>query len=160
MKMSNLYTYEVKQADGNMEQLENFKGKPLVIVNTASKCGLTPQFEGLQHLYEKYKDQGLEILGFPSGQFNNQEFHTQKETQEFCRKNYGVSFPVFSKIDVNGELADPLFKYLTSWGTNDVSEEIKWNFTKFLIDRQGTIIQRYEPQVEPEQMEKDIQKIL
>lgn len=158
--MSNLYTYEVKQADGNMEQLENFKGKPLIIVNTASKCGLTPQFEGLQHLYEKYKDQGLEILGFPSGQFNDQEFHTQKETLEFCRKNYGVSFPVFSKIDVNGELADPLFKYLTSWGTSDLSGEIKWNFTKFLIDRQGNIIQRYEPQVEPEQMEKDIQKIL
>jgi len=160
MKMSNLYTYEVKQADGNMEQLENFKGKPLVIVNTASKCGLTPQFEGLQRLYEKYKDQGLEILGFPSGQFNDQEFHTQKETLEFCRKNYGVSFPVFSKIDVNGELADPLFKYLTSWGKSDVSGEIKWNFTKFLIDRQGNIVQRYEPQVEPEQMEKDIQKIL
>ncbi|MBU9675138.1 glutathione peroxidase [Planococcus sp. CP5-4] len=158
--MSNLYTYEVKQADGNMEQLENFKGKPLVIVNTASKCGLTPQFEGLQRLYEKYKDQGLEILGFPSGQFNDQEFHTQKETLEFCRKNYGVSFPVFSKIDVNGEVADPLFKYLTSWGTSDVSGEIKWNFTKFLIDRQGNIVQRYEPQVEPEQMEKDIQKIL
>ncbi|AUD12519.1 MULTISPECIES: glutathione peroxidase [unclassified Planococcus (in: firmicutes)] len=158
--MSNLYTYEVKQADGNMEQLENFKGKPLVIVNTASKCGLTPQFEGLQHLYEKYKDQGLEILGFPSGQFNDQEFHTQEETLEFCRKNYGVSFPVFSKIDVNGEFADPLFKYLTSWGTSEVSGEIKWNFTKFLIDRQGNIVQRYEPQVEPEQMEKDIQKIL
>ncbi|MEZ0480021.1 glutathione peroxidase [Planococcus sp. SSTMD024] len=158
--MSNLYTYEVKQADGNMEQLENFRGKPLVIVNTASKCGLTPQFEGLQYLYETYNDQGLEILGFPSGQFNDQEFHTQKETVEFCQKNYGVSFPVFSKVDVNGELADPLFKYLTSWGTSDVSGEIKWNFTKFLIDRQGNIIQRYEPQVEPEQMEKDIQKIL
>lgn len=160
MKMSSLYTYEVKQADGNMERLENFEGKPLVIVNTASKCGLTPQFKGLQHLYEKYKDQGLEILGFPSGQFNDQEFHTQKETLEFCRKNYGVSFPIFSKIDVNGELADPLFKYLTSWGTSDISGEIKWNFTKFLIDRHGNIVQRYEPQVEPEQIEKDIQKIL
>ncbi|MDE4086619.1 glutathione peroxidase [Planococcus maritimus] len=158
--MSNLYTYEVKQADGNIEQLENFRGRPLVIVNTASKCGLTPQFEGLQQLYEKYKEEGLEILGFPSGQFNDQEFHAQKEILEFCRKNYGVSFPIFSKIDVNGEFADPLFKYLTSWGTSDVSGEIKWNFTKFLIDRQGNIIHRYEPQVEPEQMEKDIQKIL
>lgn len=158
--MSNLYTYKVKQADGNTEQLESFKGKPMIIVNTASKCGLTPQFEGLQHLYEKYKDEGLEILGFPSGQFNDQEFHAQKEILEFCHKNYGVSFPVFSKIDVNGEFADPLFKYLTSWGTSDISGEIKWNFTKFLIDRQGNIVQRYEPRVEPEQMEEDIQKIL
>ena len=158
--MNKLYVYQVKQADGNMESLENYKGKPLVIVNTASKCGLTPQFEGLQRLYEKYQEQGLEILGFPSGQFNDQEFQTQEETMEFCQKNYGVSFPMFAKVNVNGELAEPLFDYLTSWGENGADGEIKWNFTKFLIDRQGNIIQRYEPQIEPEQMEKDIQKII
>ncbi|MFP3324787.1 glutathione peroxidase [Planococcus sp. SIMBA_160] len=158
--MNKLYVYQVKQADGNMESLENYKGKPLVIVNTASKCGLTPQFKGLQRLYEKYQEQGLEILGFPSGQFNDQEFQTQEETMEFCQKNYGVSFPMFAKVNVNGELAEPLFDYLTSWGENGADGEIKWNFTKFLIDRQGNIIQRYEPQIEPEQMEKDIQKII
>ncbi len=158
--MNKLYVYQVKQADGNMESLENYKGKPLVIVNTASKCGLTPQFEGLQRLYEKYQEQGLEILGFPSGQFNDQEFQTQEETMKFCQKNYGVSFPMFAKVNVNGELAEPLFDYLTSWGENGADGEIKWNFTKFLIDRQGNIIQRYEPQIEPEQMEKDIQKII
>lgn len=158
--MNKLYVYQVKQADGNMESLENYKGKPLVIVNTASKCGLTPQFEGLQRLYEKYQEQGLEIFGFPSGQFNDQEFQTQEETMEFCQKNYGVSFPMFAKVNVNGELAEPLFDYLTSWGENGADGEIKWNFTKFLIDRQGNIIQRYEPQIEPEQMEKDIQKII
>ena len=158
--MNKLYVYQVKQADGNMESLENYKGKPLVIVNTASKCGLTPQFKGLQRLYEKYQEQGLEILGFPSGQFNDQEFQTQEETMEFCQKNYGVSFPMFAKVNVNGELAEPLFDYLTSWEENGADGEIKWNFTKFLIDRQGNIIQRYEPQIEPEQMEKDIQKII
>ncbi|OED34030.1 glutathione peroxidase [Planococcus maritimus] len=158
--MTTIYGYEVKQANGKMESLEHYKGKPLIIVNTASKCGLTPQFEGLQRLYEKYQHLGLEILGFPSGQFNDQEFQTQQETMEFCQKNYGVSFPMFSKVDVNGELAEPLFDYLTSWGENGAGGEIKWNFTKFLIDREGNIVHRYEPQIEPEQLEEDIRKIL
>ena len=158
--MTTIYGYEVKQANGEMESLEHYKGKPLIIVNTASKCGLTPQFEGLQRLYEKYQNLGLEILGFPSGQFNDQEFKAQQETMEFCQKNYGVSFPMFSKVDVNGEFAEPLFDYLTSWGENGTGGDIKWNFTKFLIDSEGNIVHRYEPEIEPEQIEKDIQKIL
>lgn len=158
--MSELYSFEVKRADTSMESLEIYKGKPLVIVNTASKCGFTPQFKGLQQLYEKYQSQGLEVLGFPSGQFNDQEFHSQEETMEFCQMNYGVSFPMFAKIDVKGEHADPLFKYLSSFKEGLLTEEIKWNFTKFLIDREGNIVKRYAPQTSPEKMEEDIQKIL
>jgi glutathione peroxidase len=158
--MSELYSFEVKRADASTESLEIYKGKPLVIVNTASKCGFTPQFEGLQQLYEKYQSQGLKVLGFPSGQFNDQEFHSQEETMEFCQMNYGVSFPMFAKIDVKGEHADPLFKYLSSSKKGLLTEEIKWNFTKFLIDREGNIVKRYAPQTSPEKMEEDIQKIL
>lgn len=110
--MTTIYDFEVKKTNGELKSLKEYEGKPLIIVNTASKCGLTPQFKGLQELYEKYKDKGLEILGFPCDQFNNQEFDNIEETTEFCQLNYGVSFPIFAKIDVNGDNADPLFAYL------------------------------------------------
>ena len=160
MKMTTIYGYEVKRANGEMESLEHYKGKPLIIVNTASKCGLTPQFEGLQRLYEKYHNLGLEILGFPSEQFNDQEFQTQQEIMEFCQKNYGVSFPMFSKVDVNGEFAEPLFDYLTSWGENGTGGDIKWNFTKFLLDADGQPVKRFSPNTEPARIGKHVLKLI
>lgn len=158
--MTSIYDYEVKKANGEIESLETYKGQPLIIVNTASKCGFTPQFEELQNLYEEYKDQGLQILGFPSGQFNDQEFHNQEETMEFCKVNYGVTFPMFAKVDVKGNDADPLFKYLTSEQKGLLTEGIKWNFTKFLVDREGYIVKRYAPQTTPKKMEDDVKKLL
>lgn len=158
--MNAIYNFEVLKPDGKKESLEVFEGHPLVIVNTASKCGFTPQFEELQQLHETYKDQGLRVLGFPCGQFNDQEFHDQKETMEFCQKNYGVNFPMFAKVDVKGENADPLFKYLVSEKKGMLTEGIKWNFTKFLIDREGNVIKRYAPQTSPLEMEEDIKKLL
>lgn len=158
--MSRIYEFEVMKPDGKKESLETFRGHPMVIVNTASKCGFTPQFEELQKLYETYKDQGLQILGFPSGQFNDQEFHNQEETMEFCKVNYGVNFPMYAKVDVKGETAEPLFKYLTSEQKGILTEGIKWNFTKFLIDKEGNVVKRYAPQTSPKKMEEDIKKIL
>ena len=158
--METVYDYNVKKANGEVESLAKFNGQPLVIVNTASKCGFTPQFAELQSLYEKYKDQGLQILGFPSAQFNNQEFDNQEETMEFCQVNYGVSFPMFAKIDVKGNTADPLFKYLASAQKGLLTEGIKWNFTKFLIDREGNVVKRYAPQTSPKKMEEDIKELL
>lgn len=158
--MVTIYDYKVKNVHGEMESLEKFKGQPLVIVNTASKCGLTPQFEDLQKLYEEYEEKGFQILGFPSAQFNNQEFENQEETMEFCQVNYGVTFPMFAKIDVNGENADPLFKHLTSAGEDALPEQIEWNFTKFLIDKDGQIVKRYSPQTSPKDIEEDLRVIL
>lgn len=158
--MVSIYDFKVKNAQGEMESLEKFKGHPMVIVNTASKCGLTPQFEDLQKLYESYREQGLQILGFPSAQFNNQEFEKQEETMEFCQVNYGVTFPMFAKVDVNGEEADPLFKYLTSSGVSLSTEEIEWNFAKFLIDKDGRIVKRYNPQTSPKDIEEDLLPLL
>ncbi|TWT23883.1 glutathione peroxidase [Planomicrobium sp. CPCC 101110] len=158
--MSSIYDYKVKKANGEIESLEKYKGQPLIIVNTASKCGFTPQFSELQNLYETYKDQGLRVLGFPSGQFNNQEFDNQEDTMEFCQINYGVSFPMFAKVDVKGNTADPLFKYLSSAQKGLLTEGIKWNFTKFLIDREGNVVKRFAPQTSPRKMEEDVQKLL
>lgn len=158
--MVSIYDFKVKNMHGEMDSLEKFKGQPLVIVNTASKCGLTPQFEDLQKLYEDYKEKGFQILGFPCAQFNNQEFENQDETMEFCQVNYGVTFPMFGKIDVNGENADPLFKHLTSAGEDALSEQIEWNFTKFLIDKDGQIVKRYSPQTSPKDIEEDLCVIL
>jgi glutathione peroxidase len=129
-------------------------------VNTASKCGLTPQFKGLQELYEKYKDQGLEVLGFPCDQFNNQEFDNIEETTQFCQMNYGVTFPMFAKIDVNGDHTDPLFAFLKEQKKGVLSKNIKWNFTKFLIDGNGQVVERYAPTTDPAKMEEDIIKVL
>ncbi|WP_422121766.1 glutathione peroxidase [Planococcus sp. X10-3] len=158
--MDSIYDYSVKNVQGEMESLEKFKGKPMVIVNTASKCGFTPQFEDLQKLYEEYQEQGLQILGFPSAQFNNQEFENQDDTMEFCKMNYGVTFPMFAKVDVKGENSDPLFKYLISSQKGLLTEGIKWNFTKFLVDKEGTVVKRYAPQTSPKKIEEDLLAIL
>ena len=158
--MKTIYDFQVKKANGEMQSLKEYEGKTLLIVNTASKCGLTPQFEGLQKLYEQYKEQGLEILGFPCDQFNNQEYDNIEETTQFCQRNYGVSFPIFAKIDVNGDNEDPLFTYLKEQKKGVLSSKIKWNFTKFLVDTNGQVIERYAPTTEPAKIENDLQKWL
>lgn len=158
--MVSIYDYKVKNLQGEMESLEKFKGNALVIVNTASKCGLTPQFEELQKLYEKHAGKDFQILGFPSSQFNNQEFDKQDETMEFCQKNYGVTFPMFAKTDVKGANAAPLFTYLTSKHEDIEAEEIAWNFAKFLVDKEGHVIKRYSPQTSPQEIEEDLMAIL
>ncbi|WP_066391203.1 glutathione peroxidase [Neobacillus mesonae] len=158
--MSTVYDFSVKTPDGAKKDLRDYEGKVLVIVNTASKCGFTPQFKGLQQLYEQYKEQGLMVLGFPCAQFNNQEFENIKETTEFCQVNYGVTFPMFAKIDVNGRDADPLFKFLTEQKKGILSSKIKWNFTKFLIDRNGQVAERYAPTTDPKKIEADVLKLL
>ncbi len=151
-----IYVYNAKTIDGQEISLDKFKGKVLLIVNVASKCGFTPQYKGLQELYEKYHDKGFEILGFPCNQFRNQEPGTNKEIKEFCTREYGVTFPMFSKIEVNGPDAHPLFQYLT----NDGEEPIRWNFEKFLIDRNGIFIKRYGTKTEPKELEELIVKLL
>ena len=158
--MTTVYDFTVAMTSGEMKSLKEYEGKPLIIVNTASKCGFTPQFKGLQALYEKYKDQGLEILGFPCDQFNNQEFENIDETTQFCQVNYGVTFPMFAKIDVNGDHADPLFTFLKSEKKGLLTKNIKWNFTKFLVDANGQVVERYAPTVDPSKMEQDVQNIL
>ncbi|GGE33822.1 glutathione peroxidase [Pullulanibacillus camelliae] len=155
-----IYDFSAQTIDGTDKSLEDYKGKVLLIVNTASKCGFTPQFEGLQQLYEKYQEEGFEVLGFPCNQFKNQELGSNEETQAFCQKNYGVSFQMFSRIDVNGPNAHPLYNYLTTQQSGLFSKKIKWNFTKFLIDRSGNVLQRYAPQTKPSQIETAIQNAL
>lgn len=154
--MTTVFDFKVKATTGDEVALDTYKGKVLVVVNTASKCGFTPQFEELQSLYEKYKDQGFEVLGFPSDQFNNQEFENIDETMSFCQRNYGVSFPMFAKVDVKGTGADPLFQHLVSEKKGLLSEGIKWNFTKFLVDREGNVVKRYAPQTSPSKIEEDL----
>lgn len=158
--MKTVYDFHVKMADGSEKHLRDYEGKTLLIVNTASKCGFTPQFEGLQKLSEKYKDQGLEILGFPCDQFNNQEFDLIDETLQFCQKNYGVTFPIFAKIDVNGETEHPLYTYLKEQKSGVLFKNIKWNFTKFLVSANGLVVERYSPTTEPSKLEEDIVKSL
>lgn len=156
----NVYDFSVKTKDGGEKSLADYKGKVLVIVNVASKCGLTPQYEGLQALYEQYKEAGLEILGFPCNQFLGQEPGTNEEIQSFCQLNYGVTFPVFTKIDVNGKNADPLFKYLRKQTPGFLTDRIKWNFNKFLIDREGNVVKRVAPRELPESMKEEIERLL
>ncbi|MGG3448607.1 glutathione peroxidase [Domibacillus aminovorans] len=158
--MTSVYDFEVKKPNGEVMSLKEYEGKTLVIVNTASKCGFTPQFGGLQSLYEKYKDEGMTVLGFPCDQFNNQEFDDINETTEFCQRNYGVSFPMFAKVEVNGDEADPLFKHLTTEKKGILSKKIKWNFTKFLVDKNGQVVERYAPTTDPEKMEEDLKNVL
>ncbi|MBD1223105.1 glutathione peroxidase [Virgibacillus halodenitrificans] len=156
----NVYDFSAKTLLGEEKSLSDYKGKVLLIVNTASECGFTPQFEGLQQLYDKYKEQGLEILGFPCNQFNNQDPGSNEEISEFCQRNYGVTFQMFSKVDVKGEQAHPLFSYLTEEAKGMLTKQIKWNFTKFLIDRNGNVIKRFAPQTKPESLEQDIEELL
>ena len=158
--MDSVYDFTVKTTTGEHKSLQQYEGKPLLIVNTASKCGLTPQFKGLQELYDAYKDQGLEILGFPCDQFNNQEFEHIEETTEFCQLNYGVTFPMFAKIKVNGKQADPLFTYLKRQKRGILSSNIKWNFTKFLVDSKGRVVKRYSPTTDPSKIKDDVLKLL
>lgn len=152
--------FEVKQADGTPESLAKYEGKVLLIVNTASKCGFTPQYEGLESLYREYQDQGLEILAFPCNQFGNQEPGDAEEIKNFCTLNYDVSFPLMGKIDVNGKDADPLWEYLREEKGGLLGSRIKWNFTKFLVDREGNVVARHGPAVKPEQLKSEIEALL
>jgi glutathione peroxidase len=155
-----IYDFSVKTIDGQEQSLSHYKGNVVLIVNVASKCGFTPQYKGLQELYNKYKNRGFVVLGFPCNQFLSQEPGTNDEIKHFCSINYGVTFPMFDKIDVNGDTAHPLYKYLTSAKGGFITDSIKWNFTKFLIDRKGTVVKRYPPQTAPENMEEEIKKLL
>ncbi|WP_228237197.1 glutathione peroxidase [Allomuricauda sp. M10] len=154
------YDFEAERLDGTLKSMSTYKGKTVIVVNTASKCGLTPQYEGLEKLYETYKDQGLVILGFPCNQFGNQEPGTADEIEEFCQLNYGVSFPMFAKIEVNGKNTHPIFKYLKSELKGLLGSAIKWNFTKFVVDKQGTPVKRFAPVSTPESMKDYIKEIL
>jgi len=150
-----VYDFKAETIRGDEASLADYKGKVLLIVNTASQCGLTPQYEGLQRLYEQYGDQGLVVLGFPCNQFKEQEPGTADAIEQFCKVNYGVTFPLFAKVEVLGEGAHPLFKYLTSREPAG-EHDIKWNFAKFLIDREGHVVKRFEPQVTPDELEGEL----
>ncbi|MDN5386182.1 MULTISPECIES: glutathione peroxidase [Bacillus] len=156
-----IYDISVKTIQGEDTTLRPYKGKVLLIVNTASKCGFTPQYQQLQDLYETYKDRGLEVLGFPSNQFMNQEPGDEKSIEEFCSVNYGVTFPMFSKVNVKGDQIHPLFRHLTNKAKGMLgTKAVKWNFTKFLVDRTGENVERFSPQTNPKEMEEAIQKWL
>lgn len=156
----NFYDFSANNIYGEEVGMDTFKGKVVLVVNTASKCGLTPQFKELEALYEEYKDKGLEILGFPCNQFANQDSGSNEEIHQFCQLNYGVTFNMFEKINVNGPDAHPLYKFLRSEARGMFVSKIKWNFTKFLIDAQGNVIKRYAPTVKPLKIKKDIEKYL
>lgn len=156
-----VYSIKFKDSKGQEQSLEQYKGHPILIVNVASKCGFTPQYKGLEELYEKYKVKGLVIVGFPCNQFGGQEPGADQDIQKFCKLNYGVSFPVMAKIDVNGASQSPLYSYLKSEAPGILgTEAIKWNFTKFLISKDGKVIDRYAPKTKPDEIDKDIEKVL
>ena len=159
--MPSIYDFSVDDIHGKKVALDKYKDKVMLIVNTASKCGFTPQYKGLEELYEKFHGKGLEVLGFPCNQFGSQEPGTEAEIAQFCELNYGVTFPMFAKVDVNGSSAAPLYKYLKAEKPGLLgSEAIKWNFTKFLVDRKGNVLARYAPNDTPESMAGDIEKAL
>ena len=154
------YDFSALNMQGKEIKLSDYKGKIVLVVNTASKCGFTPQFAGLEELYKKYSSRGFVVLGFPSNQFANQDPGSNEEILEFCQANYGVTFPMFEKIDVNGENAHPVYTYLKNSVPNAEPEKIKWNFTKFLIGKDGKTLKRYESRVKPADIEADIQELL
>ncbi len=154
------YDFEAKTLKGEILSMNTYAGKVVVVVNTASKCGLTPQYEGLEKLYKKYKDDGLVILGFPCNQFGKQEPGSASEIDSFCQVNYGVSFPMFDKIEVNGKDTHPIFKWLKNKLGSILGSKIKWNFTKFLVDRTGKPVKRFAPTTKPEKMEQLIKDLL
>jgi len=154
------YDYSAKLNDGKIKKLKDFRGKVVLVVNTASQCGFTPQYKGLQELYAKYKDRGFAVLGFPCDQFGHQEPGDDEEIKSFCEMNYGVDFPLFSKIEVNGEDAHPLYKFLKNEKGGLLGDAIKWNFTKFLIDKEGKVVERYAPMTTPDRIAGDIEKEL
>lgn len=156
-----IYDFKVQDIQGNEHDMAEYKGKVLLIVNTASKCGFTPQFEGLQELYSELGDKGLMVLGFPCNQFMNQDPADEGAISQFCSVNYGVDFPMFSKIEVNGSGTHPLYRFLKKEATGVMgSEKVKWNFTKFLVSREGQVIRRYPPTTKPEAIRADIEKLL
>jgi len=154
------YDFSAKSITGKDISMSDYKGKVVVVVNVASKCGFTPQYEGLQELYQNHKEEGLVILGFPSNQFANQEPGSNEDIADFCTLNYGVTFPMFSKIDVNGKDAHPLYQFMKSQQSGFPGDAIKWNFTKFLIDKEGNVVERFASTTKPESMEKDILRLL
>ena len=158
--MSTVYDFTAERMDGSPQDFADYQDKVLLIVNTASKCGFTPQFEGLEALHEQYKDQGLVVVGFPCNQFGSQDPGSNEEIGAFCQKNYGVSFPMMAKIDVNGADAHPIFKWLKDQQGGLLTDGIKWNFTKFLIDSKGQVIDRYAPTTKPEAITADIEQAL
>lgn len=159
--MSSIYDFQVKSIRGETKDLSDYKGKVMLIVNTASKCGFAPQYKGLQKLHETYGDDGLAILGFPSNQFANQEPGNEADIAKHCELNHGVTFPLHSKIDVKGRSIHPLFKHLTNEKPGFLGlKSVKWNFTKFLVDRNGRVVKRFSPKDTPEQIENQIQKLL
>jgi glutathione peroxidase len=161
MSQSSLHEFKVKNAAGQDVPLSQYKGQVVLVVNVASKCGFTPQYDGLEALYKKYKDQGLTILGFPSNQFGAQEPGSNEEIQQFCRMDYGVTFPVMAKVDVNGKEATPVYEFLKSSAPGILGiEAIKWNFTKFLVGKDGQVIKRYAPGTEPKEIALDIEAAL
>jgi len=157
---TNVYQFTATNLQGKEINTTIYSGKVVLVVNTASKCGLTPQYEGLEKLYKEYKDKGLVILGFPCNQFGNQEPGSEKEISEGCLINYGVSFPMFAKIEVNGSNAHPIYKYLKNELSGFPGNNIKWNFTKFIIDKKGNPIKRFSPLTKPEKMRSIIEKLL
>jgi glutathione peroxidase len=158
--MPSVFDFSAKLSSGEEQSLAGYRGKVLLIVNTASKCGFTPQYKGLEELYKKYRKQGLEILGFPCDQFGHQEPGTDAEVRAFCELNYAVSFPLFSKIEVNGKGAHPLYKFLKGEAGGVFGDDIKWNFTKFLVSREGKVIDRFASLTTPERIDADIAKAL
>ena len=159
--MTTIYDFTVNDIGGQPIKLDRYKNKVLLVVNTASKCGFTPQYKGLEALYRKYKDRGLEVLGFPCNQFGAQEPGNEQEIATFCETNYDVTFPMFSKVDVNGEGTAPVYRYLKSARPGLLgTEAIKWNFTKFLVDLDGNVVARFAPNDTPESIERDIAKAL
>ena len=159
--MATVYDFVVDDIHGKQQKLSRYRDQVLLIVNTASKCGFTPQYKGLEALYQKLHPRGLEVLGFPCNQFGAQEPGDAQAIESFCEINYGVTFPLFAKIDVNGAAAAPLYQYLKKQKPGLLgSEAIKWNFTKFLVDRKGNVVERYAPNVEPEAITGDVEKLL
>ena len=159
--MSSIYDFQAQSIDGQPVPLSKYRGQPMLIVNTASACGFTPQFAGLERLHQTYGDRGLVVLGFPCNQFGSQDPGSDSEIATFCQRNYGVSFPMMSKIDVNGAEAHPLYRWLTAEAPGLLgSKAIKWNFTKFLIGRDGRVIRRYAPQDAPQKLAGDIEAAL
>ncbi|WP_296402251.1 glutathione peroxidase [Psychrobacter sp.] len=158
--MSEIYDFKANDLNGNEIEFSQFKNKALLIVNTASKCGFTPQFEGLEQLHQKYQDQGLVVIGFPCNQFGSQDPGSNEEIGAFCQKNYGVDFLMMEKIDVNGKAEHPIYTWLKKQEGGFLTDGIKWNFTKFLINPQGQVVHRYAPTTKPEAIESDIKKLL
>lgn len=155
-----IYQFSAKRITGQDESLENYKDQVVLIVNTASECGFTPQFGELQELYETYHEKGFTVLGFPSNQFGKQDPGSNEEISEFCQVNYGVTFPMFEKIDVKGENAHPLFNYLTNEAKGTLGKQVKWNFTKFLVNRNGEVVERFAPQTKGDKLSSAIKAVL